>query len=266
MADEGVGTDRAALRPSGGLTGTPGAGYQAAFEALKSAQKTSRGAGAYSRFVNRPLGRRIAARAFVLGLTPDMVTMISALLTVTGITLLVAVPPSWGAALAVALALGAGYAFDSADGQLARLRGGGSLAGEWLDHMVDCAKLSVLHLAVLVGVARFFDVSRWWLVVPMLFTATASVKFFGKILNDQLRRDACRDGVVRSAPAPGKVRLMLVAPTDYGLLIVGFLIWPLSTAFLAVYATFLAANFGFLVLALPRWFKEMRALDGRAHG
>ena len=60
-----------------------------------------------------------------------------------------------------------GYAFDAADGQLARLRGGGIIAGEWLDHMVDAIKVASLHLAVLVGLYRFDAVpdvccwSRW---------------------------------------------------------------------------------------------------------
>ena len=63
-----------------------------------------------------------------------------------------------------------GYALDSADGQLARLRGGGSLTGEWLDHVIDSFKISTLHLAVLVMAYRFFPTPTWWLLVPLVFS------------------------------------------------------------------------------------------------
>jgi phosphatidylglycerophosphate synthase len=64
-----------------------------------------------------------------------------------------------------------GYAFDAADGQLARLRGGGSLAGEWLDHMIDAAKVSSLHVAVAISVYRWFAWAIGWVLVPLGFTS-----------------------------------------------------------------------------------------------
>ena len=51
--------------------------------------------------------------------------------------------------------LASGYVMDSVDGQLARLRGSGSLSGEYLDHTVDCVKTATLHLAVLISWYRF---------------------------------------------------------------------------------------------------------------
>ena len=54
----------------------------------------------------------------------------------------------------VSLLLILGYALDSADGQLARLLGGGTPEGEWLDHVIDSAKLATIHLAVLVSLYR----------------------------------------------------------------------------------------------------------------
>ncbi|MFP3386663.1 CDP-alcohol phosphatidyltransferase family protein, partial [Tritonibacter sp. SIMBA_163] len=82
-----------------------------------------------------------------------------------------------------------GYAFDSADGQLARLRGGGTPAGEWLDHVVDSIKTTALHLAVLIGWYRHYDVTDVrLLLIPIGFTLVASVFFFVQIVTDQLRR------------------------------------------------------------------------------
>ena len=92
---------------------------------LATAQKSNRNAPAYSRWVNRPLGRIFAATAFKLGLTPNQVTAISAVFTFAGIGVLATGTPSWWLGVLVAALLVLGYALDSADGQLARLRGGG---------------------------------------------------------------------------------------------------------------------------------------------
>jgi phosphatidylglycerophosphate synthase len=231
---------------------------------LAAAQKHSVGAPAYSRFVNRPLGRRIAAVAYLLGLTPNAVTAISALLSFSGIAIIALVPPAWWTGVLVAVLLVLGYAFDAADGQLARLRGGGSSAGEWLDHVVDAGKISALHLAVLIGAFRFFDLgSAAWLLIPIGFVLVANVTFFGMILNDLLRaRLAAKTGtpVVRSA-APSTLRSLLVIPTDYGVMCLVFVLLGAPVLFFGVYTALFAANAAFLLLALVKWFRDMAALD-----
>ena len=150
---------------------------------LAKAQKSNRNAPAYSRWVNRPLGRIFAAAAFKLGLTPNQVTAISAVFTFAGIGVLATGTPSWWLGLLVAGLLVLGYALDSADGQLARLRGGGSPAGEWLDHVVDATKLATFHLAV--AVFWFRSLGDWPLAtvfIPLAFAAQASVWFFGIVI------------------------------------------------------------------------------------
>lgn len=229
---------------------------------LASVQKGAKGAPAYSRFVNRRLGRLLAAAGFHLGLTPNAMTGISAAFTFSGIAVLALVAPSVSVGALVAVCLVLGYAFDSADGQLARLRGGGSLAGEWLDHMCDALKVSSLHLALLVGLYRFEPVDRGIvLLVPLGFSAVASVHFFATILNDQLRRQG---GVIREGDNPGGspsiLRSLLVAPTDYGLLCLLFFCYGWPGVFLAGYAALFVLTAGYLVLASPKWFRDMRAL------
>ena len=103
--------------------------------ALSRAQKSKAGAPLYSRIINRPAGRVLAAIAHRLGATPDQVTVLSALCTYSGIALIALWRPTVVSAVATALLLMFGYALDAADGQLARLRHGGSKAGEWLDHV-----------------------------------------------------------------------------------------------------------------------------------
>ncbi len=248
-------------------TGTQGvaARYRDAVAELGQRQKTSKGAPAYSRYVNRQLGRRFAAAAFVLGRTPNQVTLVSALLTYSAIVLLAVAPSTVPVALLVMAGLVLGYAFDAADGQLARLTASGSPAGEWLDHVVDAGKTSVLHLAVLVTWYRHFDLDPVWLLLPLAYQVVSSVFFFAVTLTDQLRRAHRSDyGMFMAADGRSSTAYSLaVLPTDYGLLclVFGLLWW--QEAFMVGYGLLLVGTAGFLALALPKWYLEVRAL-GRA--
>ena len=126
--------------------------FSGAYAALRSAQKPNRGAPPYSRLVNRRAGRVLAALAYRLQRTPDQVTMASALVSLVALVLFAAIAPNAWLGPVVTVLLLVAYALDSADGQLARLRGGGSAAGEWLDHVVDAAKLVAFHSAILISV------------------------------------------------------------------------------------------------------------------
>ncbi len=232
--------------------------YRGTVQQLSHAQKTSKGAPAYSRFVNRRAGRYLAAAAYRAGRTPNEVTAVSAAFSAVAIALLVLIRPTAALGVVVAVLLAAGYAFDSADGQLARLRGGGTPAGEWLDHVVDCAKICALHLAVLVSFYRFGGRSDRELAVPLLWTFVATVSFFVIILNDQIRR---AHGTAPPVAADASVvRSLLVAPTDYGVLLLSLLLFGWHDGFFAVYGLLLAANAAFLALALVKWYREIAAL------
>jgi phosphatidylglycerophosphate synthase len=229
---------------------------------LAAAQKGAKGAPAYSRFVNRKLGRVLAALAFHAGLTPNAVTGISAASTATGITLLALRPVSWSLGLVVAGCLVVGYAFDAADGQLARLRGGGSPAGEWLDHMVDSVKTSSLHLALLIGLYRFQPVERGpLLLLPLGFCVVAAVLFFGTMLNEALRvQHGAPTRAQRSGERPSVLRSLVVVPTDYGALCWTFVLLGAPAVFLSVYAFLFLVMAAYLALASVTWFKEMGRL------
>jgi phosphatidylglycerophosphate synthase len=245
-----------ALRPE------PGATLAGTLRRLAGAQKGASGAPAYSRFVNRRAGRLLAALAFHAGLTPNAVTALSAACTFTGITLLALLAPSWTTGLVVAGCLAVGYALDSADGQLARLRGGGSPAGEWLDHMVDALKIASLHLALLIGLYRAEPFERGpWLLLPLAFSVVSVVLFFGTLLNESLR--AQHGAVTRSQPTaarPSVARSLVVVPTDYGLLCWVFALLGAPAVFLPVYAFLLLVMAAYLGLASVRWFGEMGRL------
>lgn len=239
-------------------------GYAAALQRLHAAQKSSKGAPPYSLFVNRPLGRRLAAAAYRAGLNPNQVTGISAVFTFSAIALLALAPPSLATGFVVSAGLVLGYALDAADGQLARLLGGGSTVGEWLDHIVDSAKVSLLHLAVLITVYLHFDLATdRWLLVPIGFTLVSAVHFFGMILNEQLIRvKFARAGLAPPSPQPSSMlRSLLKLPTDYGVLCVAFVLLAAPVLFLWVYSFLALASGGYLVLALRKWYGDMVALD-----
>ncbi len=236
--------------------------------ALAHAQKSNRNAQAYSRWINRPLGRLIAATAYRIGLTPDQISLVSAALSLAGILLIATLTPSWRTGIVVACLLAAGYATDSADGQVARLRGGGTLAGEWLDHVIDAVKVTSLHLAVTVMWVRHLEGwPLWSALIPLLFTLQATVFYFAIIVTDLLERGA---GVKKAATPPAGERApvltsLLGIPVDYGVLclvmvLLGWYpVWRLAYTALAVLGTAL------LLMQLVRWFLRIRRADAMPH-
>jgi phosphatidylglycerophosphate synthase len=246
------------------LADPPVSTFASSLEALRSAQKGRKGAPPYSLFVNRPFGRYLAAAAHAAGLRPNQVTGISAAFTFTAIALLALGPASWWLGVIVAVGLVLGYALDSADGQLARLRGGGTLAGEWLDHTIDSIKVVVLHLGVAIMLFRSYELSSpLWLLVPLAFAAVSAVHFFGMIVIELLGRieRARRPDVVRPVPVASLRTTMLKLPTDYGVLCLSFTLIGAQTAFLGLYSLLASASAGYLVLVIKKWYGDVRQLD-----
>lgn len=238
--------------------------YQDAVRRLRSHQKTSKGAPAYSRFVNRRVGRRLAALSYAWGLTPNQVTLLSAVFTFSSIVGIPFAGTSFLHGVLVSAGLLFGYALDSADGQLARLRGGGSPAGEWLDHVLDSTKSATIHLAVLLHLSRREGLDDAVLLMPLAFAAVANVWFFTVILTGQLRE---RHGGAVAAPAARRapvLRSVLALPTDYGILCLVFVLLSVTELFLGAYVLLLVGTVAFLGAALPTWFREMQLLQPAA--
>jgi phosphatidylglycerophosphate synthase len=245
-----------------------GDSFGRALTQLQQAQKSAKGAPPYSLYVNRPLGRIFAAAAYQLGLTPNQVTGISAAFTCSGLLILAAGSATWLVGVVITVLLLLGYAFDAADGQLARLRGGGSLLGEWLDHMIDSVKVAALHLAVLINLYRNFDLDPAWLLVPIVFAIASSVHFFGMILTDLLGRIS-RTAVGQLGPPPAsadKWKTMLKLPTDYGISCLVFLFFGWHLGFLVLYTFFAGATVGYTVLVAGKWRRDVIALEAIGRG
>lgn len=245
------------------MTTPPAPSVTDSLRRLGAAQKSNKGAPLYSVLVNRPMGRLFAALAHQVGLTPNQITLISAVFTFGGIALLAIASPTWPTAIAVALALTIGYGLDAADGQLARLRGGGSLFGEWLDHVVDSFKIATLHTATAVMIYRFYDVDPLVLLLPLGFGAVYVVHFFGMLLTDLLTRVHYAGNSQDLPPkgAPSTVISLLKLPTDYGLLCWVYILIPLPMAFLFGYGLLAVGTAGYTLLVLFRWARSMARLD-----
>ncbi|MET9533025.1 CDP-alcohol phosphatidyltransferase family protein [Streptomyces sp. NPDC006649] len=229
---------------------------------LRTAQKSAKGVSLYSRYVNRPVGRYLAAGSHALGLSPNQVTLVSAVFSFAAVAGVALGDPSWGRGVAVWAGLAVGFAFDSADGQLARLRGGGSAAGEWLDHVVDCAKITALHSAVLIAFFRhpghFGVTDDVWLLVPLGFQFAAVVTFFGGLLTEKLTPGPAPGG---PAAAPSRLRAVALLPVDHGIFCLVFLLLGAGAGFRWAYTVLGAASALFLAAFLTKWFRELSAVQ-----
>ena len=241
------------------------------------AGKSNRGAPGYSRWINRPAGRQLAILAFRLGLSPNQVTLLSGFTSLVGIVVLATAPATVPVGFLVAFLLALAYALDSADGQVARMQGGGSRTGEWLDHVIDCFKIAALHAAVLIAWYRSYDVSDAMLLVPIAFGIQASAFFFGKILTDQLRASAATAASAATTAAapvepttppavsvddgrPPVLASLLVLPLDYGLLCVTFVLLGFHQVFVWAYCALAVMGVVLLVAALGKWYRDLSRL------
>jgi phosphatidylglycerophosphate synthase len=233
-----------------------GARFGYARSRLAGAQKSTASVPAYLRFVNRRAGGLLAALAYALRLSPTQVTMLSSAVSFCGIAVLALCSSTVPTGIAVSLLLLLGYALDSADGQLARVRGGGSRAGEWLDHVADVAKISSLHSAVAIAVLRFFHLgSLLYLLVPVAFGVANVTQFFGMMLRDKL--------TVADATVPGQsgssslLVAWLLLPLDHGSLALAFLVLGAHTLFLWCYGLLALATVLFAARSLTKAYRGL---------
>lgn len=229
--------------------------------ALDAAQKPGAGVPAYTRWVNRRGARVVAAFGAGRGWTPNGVTALSALTSGVGMVLLVAVPPTPLLGVGVAVALAAGYLLDSADGQLARLSGLSSKAGEWVDHVVDAFRAPAVHLCVAVAVVLHRPELSWLAPVALVYALVTSGQFLSQILAEAMVREA---GARQSRG--GDLRSWVLLPTDPGVLCWSFLLWGFGMPFALVYSVLAGVALAHAALSLRRRHRDLRALDAGSPG
>jgi phosphatidylglycerophosphate synthase len=244
-----------ALDARAGGTGSPRR-FRANLQALQSAQKSGAGVPAYTRWVNRRLARSAAALAHTLGLSPNAVTAVSAAVSAAGLVALIALPAGPLTGVLVAALLAVGYLLDSADGQVARLSGTSSMAGEWLDHVVDAIRTPAIHLAVLVALLLRDGATPSLFVLPLLFAVLSAGQFMSQILAEQLGgREAAKVG------GTGVKQSFVLLPTDTGVLCWSFVLWGSLPLFAVGYGALLALNVLHTGVSMRRKYVRLRRLD-----
>lgn len=231
-----------------------GVGVRAGWTALAAVQKPGHGVPWYMRVVNRRLGRAVAAALSTTRVSPDQVTLTSGLVTAAGLVVLVLSPVGVATACIVVVLLQVGLALDAADGQLARLTGRGSVAGEWTDHVVDVARTVCLHLAVAVALVRHGHVATSWALLSLAFGVVATVRFHAQVLAEQLHRAA--PGPVSTGRDPRRSG-WLQLPADTGVVNAVLLLWSWPAAFLVGYGGLAAANAVLLGATLVRRRRDL---------
>lgn len=228
---------------------------------LDAAQKPANGVPAYTRWVNRRGARLVAAAGFALGLTPNNITAISALLSFAGMAILIGVSPSVWAGVAAAVLLAAGYLFDSADGQLARVSGASSKTGEWIDHVVDAFRSPAIHVSLAIAIMLHRPEYQALAIVALVYSLVTSGQFLSQIL---------AEAFVRSAGRPqtrgGFLRSWVLLPTDPGTLCWMFVLWGLAPLFAVGYGLLAAIALAHSAVSLSRRYRDLRALDAAARG
>ncbi|MEO6503126.1 MAG: CDP-alcohol phosphatidyltransferase family protein [Jatrophihabitantaceae bacterium] len=261
-----------------------GARFGYARSRLAGAQKSNASTPAYLRFVNRKAGGLLAAAGYALRLSPTQVTVMSSAASFSAIAVLILRDSSALTGIVVSVLLLLGYAFDSADGQLARVRGGGSKAGEWLDHVADIAKISSLHSAVAIAMLRYFELdSLLWLALPVIFLVANVTQFFGMMLRDKLTAAPLAQSAqpaqsaqsaqsaqpaqsaqsAQSATAGSSSLLVAFAlqPLDHGSVALAFLVLGAHTLFLWAYGFLALCTALFAVRSLTKAYRRLLRAD-----
>lgn len=207
---------------------------------------------AYTRWVNRRLARSVAPVAVAWGLTPNVVTFLSAALSISGVAVLVFAPAETLAGIAAATLLAFGYVLDSADGQVARLTRSAGPAGEWLDHVVDAFRTPLIHTGVAIAYYVHHPDDVWLMGVALAYALLSSGQFMSQILAEQL---STRHG--RSmAETSGRVKSLVLIPTDPGTLCWAFALWG-TPVFAPLYVLLFAANLVHTVASLRRKHRRL---------
>ena len=164
--------------------------------------------------------------------------------------------------ICVALLFALGYGLDSADGQVARVTGASSPAGEWLDHVVDSIRVPSVHMATLLSFLLYpahysFTGSSafngWIIAMPMIFTALTAGHFMSQILAEQLRNNRKTAAPPTGCPLRSFINLHMDAGTLCWIYIfVGF-----GPVFVIVYALLLLANAATVLLSMRRKYVSL---------
>jgi phosphatidylglycerophosphate synthase len=212
---------------------------------------TNRGGGLFSEAVSQRLGAQFALAAHRLGATPTALTVTNLVLGlgVSAAVVALADPvaagtvPAWAIGLLALVGWQVAYAFDCADGQLARVTGRASPAGARLDILCDvAAQIALVTALVATAEAQQPDTPNW---LHAVFAGTWMVNLVTSVL--QSGPQAASMVPSRSVP----VRMVKLI-RDYGAVIaLAGLVLTLAPAWTVwLIVAFTVINGGFLLASI----------------
>jgi phosphatidylglycerophosphate synthase len=212
---------------------------------------TNRGGGLFSEALSQRLGARIALTADRAGLTPTALTLINVVLGLAVSVAVVALAPAvargdapaWPVGLLALVGWQLAYAFDCADGQLARVTGRTSAAGARLDVLCDVAAQIALVTALGATAVAQRPSTPAWLVAA--FAGTWMVNLVTSVLQSGPQAAS----MVPSRSLPVRVVKLI---RDYGAVIAlaGLVLTLAPQWTIWLIAAFTTVNGGFLLASV----------------
>jgi phosphatidylglycerophosphate synthase len=221
---------------------------------------TNRGGGLFSEAVSQHIGARVALTAYHLGASPSALTVVNLLLGLTTSVAVVALAapvadgsvPAWVVGLVALVGWQLAYAFDCADGQLARVTGRTSPVGARLDILCDVA----VQIGLVTALAATASAQRPG--TPVWLLAAFAGTWMVNLVTSVLQSGPQATSMVPSRSLPVRVIKLI---RDYGALIAlaglvlavapGWTVW-LIVAFTVVNGGFLLASVAFSARASLR--------------
>lgn len=200
-------------------------------------QKSGPGTPAYTRYVNRFFGRVLTALVSIFNISPNSVTLISGIITYSAFILLLIIDLTIVYSIGFVFLLIVGYALDSVDGQLSRLKKQGSNFGEWFDHTLDAIKIPLGHATAILLIVTSLEVNEYYLIYFLVILSVSGGVFLSGILKSKLIKT---DSNKTNQNNDSFIKSILMLPVDYGtfmllfifafdisLFLVAYLIWSL---------------------------------------
>jgi phosphatidylglycerophosphate synthase len=211
----------------------------------------NKGGGLFSEATGQWIGTVLAATGRRLGLPPTVLTLVNlAIALATSVTVVVLAAPvadgavaAWPVGLAALVGWQLAYAFDCADGQLARTTGQTSAAGARTDILSDVASQIALVTAVAVVTLAQRPGTPVWLVVAFAGT------WMTNLVTSALQSGPAAASMVPSRSLPVRV-VKLVRDPGAAFFVAGLILLSAPAAMVWFVVAFTVVNGGFLLASI----------------
>jgi phosphatidylglycerophosphate synthase len=227
------------------------------YKQLAGSQKKGAGTPAYTRFVNRWLGRLFASILACFNTSPNIVSLVSGLITITSLLLFTIIEDiTIIKSSLLVISLYFAYALDSSDGQLARLLNKQSKQGEWLDHTLDAIKIPLSHGVAIYLIYNNSIPNPGWIIFYLAILSFACANFLSGILKSKLKPNNSTN-INMLSKHKTSIRSFLTLPLDYGVFILLFFFLFNNQLFFIIYSLWGVIFILYSLLLLIKSWREV---------